>query len=190
MIIYNINKCKDIIFPPIEYETPIGRSDNPFDVNSPYNFFCYASGLTYLGEINDFTKCCLEGVPWDNENITRIPGGYKTIIALERKLLISEGNIIWNNPSSSTEGNIFREKYKAWLKSKGINITNHDETKQYYIVNSEGNSVFIRNIIDEKVYVKWSWDTYEEAIEYAKKYSLDEKKTCLIGQSLYNLNWH
>lgn len=97
VIIYNINKCKEIIFPPIEYETPIGRSDNPFDVNSPYNFFCYASGLTYLGEINDFTKCCLEGVPWD---------------------------------------------------------------------------------------------TYEEAIEYAKKYSLDEKKTCLIGQSLYNLNWH
>ena len=42
----------------------------------------------------------------------------------------------------------------------------------------------------QKVYVKWSWDTYEEAIEYAKKYSLDEKKTCLIGQSLYRLNWH
>lgn len=87
-IINNINKCNEIILPQIMYNTPIGRSDNPFDVNSPYNFFCYVSGLTYLGELNDFTKCY----------------------------------------------------------------------------------------------------SYEEAIEYAKKYSVDEKKTCLIAQSLYRLN--
>lgn len=60
VIINNISNCNEIIFPEITYKTPIGRSDNPFDVNSPYNFFCNASGLTYLGELNDFTKCYLE----------------------------------------------------------------------------------------------------------------------------------
>ena len=35
-------KCNEIIFPEITYKTP-------------NNFFCDASGLTYLGELNDFT---------------------------------------------------------------------------------------------------------------------------------------
>ena len=78
-------KCNAIIFPEITYKTP-------------NNFFCDASGLTYLGGLNDFTKCYLEFEPWNNENIILIPGGHKTFVALERKSLIGEGNIIWNNP--------------------------------------------------------------------------------------------
>lgn len=190
VIINNISKCDEIIFPEITYKTPIGRSDNPFDVNSPYNFFCDASGLTYLGELNDFTKCYLEFEPWNNENIILIPGGHKTIVALERKSLICEGNIIWNNPIYSTEAEMFREKLRAKLIDKKIYKHNDDETRQYYVINSDGDSLYIRNFVGERIYMKWSWDTYEEAIEYAKKYSVDEKKTCLIAQSLYRLNWH
>ena len=119
-----------------------------------------------------------------------IPGGYKTIVALERNALISEGDIIWNNLIYSREADIFREKVRARGRTKGIYNPNDDETRRYYVINSDGDSLYIWDFVDERIYMKWSWDTYEEAIEYAEKYSVDENKACLIAQSLYRLNWH
>lgn len=163
----------------IKYKFPDDSGCTPFSNNPYFNHFIEASGLTYLGNYEDFKD------PYSNMKVrTAIPMGYKSILIYERVCLYDKGTLVIKRDVANVRSKL--DKYVG----KYVVLVNRP---QRYTIPSWGSNELVtyelKPNIDNKLYTD-AFDDLNLAIETAGKFSIKENAKSIVCMIIEYVSWH
>jgi len=178
-------ECQDAVsqYPKVTYDFP-KDGHNPFDLDVQDRYFIQASGLTNLSdEIEDFKIVSFRG---------HIPGGYKTVIVLQRVLIIRDGESIreWEYDKNlrsykeSLLGGYITEFVGGFCLISNLGrplFGNIEESKTYSIPKPDSDKT------SKQAHV---WKVKDEAVKYASDLSIENNETIIVAQIIEDICWH
>lgn len=156
----------------LKYNFPENNSD-PFDIDFNGNYFAFANAFSNLSNsLSDFSIDILG---------KNIPMGYKTIIILNRLIVLSNGMEIarWNKTIENINSSRF-----FMTTNKKIQFFRPD-----WNATIETNVIYKPDSNDASLYSS-IWDDINVGLDFAKKISEENNCQVIISEVLESISWH
>ncbi|NVJ62270.1 MAG: hypothetical protein HWE27_17920 [Gammaproteobacteria bacterium] len=164
--------------PSIKYSIPKDSQENPFDRLGESKFFLYANGLTYsTSNLDLFAR-----IRSNQMIIDAIPMGYKSILVLEKRMLLSQQHT--QKEFSLLKGAELKQHFKTTENTFTIHSYNPDENLLEHLVCPTSQYT-------PPYYKAYQWLSELECLTYAKRLAASHPNfNICVSRLLAVENWH